>query len=156
MAFTSATIAGHSRRWLIIVAVFELCLAAVFLAVGSRAVGARFGMDLAAGILGVVGLGLLIGAKMISWSLSKQARIDATGIPGSATITAVTQTGATLNGNPRLALDVSVQLPGRAAFPARITQFVPLILLSRATPGGTLAVKVDQQDPSKIVVDWDT
>ena len=155
MAFTSATFGRQAQRWLRIVAVFELGLAAVFVVAGTMASGARAGLYLTSGILAVVGLGLLTGAAVIGSGVARVERIDATGTPGSATITGVTQTGGYMNGSPRLALDLSVQLPGRPAYPATVTQFVPLILLSRVTPGQTLAVKADQQDPSKLVLDWE-
>jgi hypothetical protein len=48
-----------------------------------------------------------------------------------------------------------VTVPGRNPYQVEVRQFVPLMLLARLQVGAVLPVKVDQQDPSKVVVDWD-
>jgi hypothetical protein len=59
-----------------------------------------------------------------------------------------------LNEQPRIKMDLLVQLPGQAPYAAEHSEFVPLILLSRVQPGATLPVKVNPAQPQKVVVDW--
>ena len=66
----------------------------------------------------------------------------------------VTQTGMYLNEQPRIKMDMLVQLPGQTPYAAEHSEFVPLILLSRVQPGATLPVKVNPAQPGKVVIDW--
>ena len=59
-----------------------------------------------------------------------------------------------LNEQPRIRMNLLVQLPGQTPYATEHTEFVPLILLSRVQPGATLPVKVNPAEPQKVVVDW--
>jgi hypothetical protein len=147
--FTSATFGKYTGGWLIGTAIFELILAGVFLVVGGS------GMALTGGILGVVGIGLLIFGIASLRKASATRRIDETGLAGTAQIVGLTQTGMYLNNNPQIGMQLMVSVPGRNPYQVEVRQFVPLMLLGSISVGGTLPVKVDQQDPSKVVIDWD-
>jgi hypothetical protein len=150
--FTSSTYGKYAGAWLIGTAVFELLLAAGFLFFGlTQGIG---GLTMTAAILGVVGIGLLVFGIGARRQAAEAQRIDDTGLAGTAQITGMTQTGMYLNNNPQIGLDLVVTVPGRNPYPIEVKQFVPLMLLGSLMVGGTLPVKVDQQDPSKVVIDW--
>jgi hypothetical protein len=153
--FTSSTIGSYTGKWLLITAVFEVALASFFVALGLFNSEARFGMVLTAGILGLVavilgGIGLRIRRRA-----AEVQRLIATGLPGTATVTGLTQTGMFLNENPQVEMELMVQLPGRPPYAAKRKEFVPLILLNRVSTGAVLAVKVDPADPNDVVIDWE-
>jgi hypothetical protein len=150
--FTSSTYGKYTGAWLIGTAVFELLLAAGFLFFGlSQGIA---GLTMTAAILGVVGIGLLIFGIASRRKAAENERIDETGLAGTAQITGMTQTGMYLNNSPQIGLDLLVTVPGRNPYPIEVKQFVPLMLLGSLMVGGTLPVKVDQQDPGKVVIDW--
>ena len=154
-AFTSSSFGNYSKKWLIATSVFEFVLAAVFVVVGLNAPAAAGGMFLTAGILGVVGVVLLIIALRIAAGTADADRVSRTGLVGTAQITGLTQTGMFLNQNPQVKLDLLVQVPGRAPYPASRKEFVPLIMLSQISPGASLPVKVDPNNPNDVVIQWD-
>ena len=151
--FSSSTFGKYTGAWLIGTAIFELALAGFFFYLG-LAQGIS-GMTLTGAILGVVGIGLLIFGIGSRRKAAENQRIDETGLAGSAQIVGMTQTGMYLNNNPQIGLQMMVSVPGRNPYQVEVRQFVPLMLLGSLQVGGTLPVKVDQQDPSKVVIDWD-
>jgi hypothetical protein len=153
--FNSTTFGKYTSRWLIGTAVFELVLAIALFGTGVAVPASRGGLVLTAAILAVVGVGLLWFGLRAGARAEDNARIEASGLPGQATIVGLTQTGMFLNDNPQVRLDLSVLLPGRPAYAASVKQFVPLILLGRLTGGATLPVKVDPSNPAHVIVEWD-
>jgi hypothetical protein len=113
-------------------------------------------MVMTGGIFGVVGVILIVAGIFASRSASRTTQILQTGIPGTATITGLTQTGVYLNENPQIAMNLLVQLPGEVPYAANVKQVVPLMLLGRLSSGAPLSVRVDQLDRSKIEIDWDS
>jgi putative oligomerization/nucleic acid binding protein len=83
----------------------------------------------------------------------ERGRILAEGIAGTATVVAM---GTPARGAQwfNLDLDLEVNVPGRQAYRVANSYMVP----ASATlgPGVALPVKVDQNDPSKIAIDWDS
>jgi hypothetical protein len=147
--YNSATFGKYTGAWLIGTAIFELALAAVFFFIGGS------GMVLTGIILGVVGVILLLFGIGARRKAKDNQRIDDTGLAGQGQIVGMTQTGMYLNENPQIGLQLMVSVPGRNPYQVEVRQFVPLMLLARMQVGATLPVKVDQQDPSKVVIDWD-
>ncbi len=155
MSFSGSTMGKHSSRWLMIVGIIELTVAAlfVFLAVTLPSFIA-FGMWLTAAILGGTGLVLILIAMRIGKSSAATDQILTGGIAGTAEIMALTQTGMQLNHQPQVSMDLRITLPDRPPYAATRREFVPLILLGRLTSGQPLAVRVDPADPQKVVIDW--
>lgn len=154
MSFSGSTFGRFTGRYMIIMGVFFVVLgvgAAIALGGIPYAGG---GMVLMGGIFVVVGGALAIIGFVINRGASSTDQVLAAGVAGMATITGVTQTGMYLNEQPRIKMDLLVQLPGQAPYAAEHTEFVPLILLSRVQPGAMLPVKVDPAQPQKVVVDW--
>jgi hypothetical protein len=153
--FTSSTFGSYAGKWLVATAVFELLVAVGLAVAGVAFPDARAGLFLTAGILGVLSAGLLFVGMRSRSHAAQAARIIASGVAGSATITGLTQTGMFLNENPQVEMDLMVQVPGKAPYGVKRKQFVPLILLGRLSSGAPLAVKVDPADPNNVVIDWD-
>ncbi|MEA2434158.1 MAG: hypothetical protein QOG54_1615 [Actinomycetota bacterium] len=151
-AFSSATTPSYVGQWLIFIGVVELLMGAGFIFGYSRGGGA--GALIPAVILSLVGVVLLLIGLASRGKARNAARIQSTGVQGSATILSVTQTGMFMNQNPQIALDLEVQVPGIPTYRHTQKMFVPLILLSRVTPGATVPVMVDPQSQADLVIIW--
>jgi hypothetical protein len=152
--FDSATFGTYAGKWVLVTAVFEVALATLFLIIGLANPEVRFGMLLTAAILGAIGIVLLAVGLRVRRRSAEVRRVVSSGLPGTATITSLTQTGMFLNENPQVEMDLTVQLPGQPPYQAKRKEFVPLILLGRLSGGIALPVKVDPADPNDVVIDW--
>ena len=154
MSFSGSTFGRFTGRYMIIMGIFFVVLGvAAAIALGGIPY-AGGGMLLMGGIFVVVGGGLALIGFIVNRGASSTDEVLASGVAGTATITGVTQTGMYLNEQPRIKMNLMVQLPGQAPYAAEHSEFVPLILLSRVQPGATLPVKVNPAQPQKVVVDW--
>lgn len=146
---------NRMRNALMLTALIELAVGAVVL-FAALASGDTGGALIAAIILGVVGLLLLGWARRVGRSQAQARRIRASGLPGSAKIESVTQTGVVLNEvNPQVELELEVHLDGRDPYMIRQKEFVPGALLGMLTAGRPLPVRVDPSDLSKVVILWE-
>jgi hypothetical protein len=82
----------------------------------------------------------------------KTAALIAGGIVGLATIDQVIDTGATINDNPRVELELTVTIPGRDPYPAALTQVVSRIAIGSFQPGSTVPVRVSPEDPQTLMI----
>jgi hypothetical protein len=82
----------------------------------------------------------------------KTAALIAGGIVGQAMINEVTDTGATINDNPRVQLHLTVTVPGRAPYPATLTQVVSRMSIGRFQPGSAVPVRVSPDDPQTLMI----
>jgi hypothetical protein len=76
----------------------------------------------------------------------------ANGLAGTATVTAINDTGTLVNNAPVMELDLMVTVPGREPYPVKHRQLVALSAIPNFQPGKTFPVHVDQQDPTKLVI----
>ena len=155
MATYRSSTMGRRAGWiLILMGLFELALAAGFwLFLGAVPPGDSGGMVITGLILGLVGLGMVVAGFMLLVGARGRDRISTTGLPGSGQILSVTQTGTFVNNNPQVTLELLVNVPGRAAYQARVKEIVPLIMLNRLQ--GTVPVRVDPEHPERVVIQWD-
>jgi hypothetical protein len=156
MSYSSSTYSGYSRF-------IFLLMGAIFLVVGlGLAIGlgglpyAGGAMTMTGGIFAVVGVILLVAGVVAGRNAARTDAVLQTGIPGSASITGLTQTGVYVNENPQIQMNLLVQLPGEVPYAASVKQIVPLMLLGRLSSGAPLSVRVDQLDRAKIVIDWNS
>jgi hypothetical protein len=154
VSFTGSTMGKYSRLWLIITGVILLAVGAVLIVALGSVPFAGGTMLLTGGILAIVGLGLIVVGFVVGQRSAQVDRLLSTGVPGTAQVTSVTQTGMYLNEQPQLELDLLVNVPGRAPYAATHKSFVPLMLMSRVTSGMPLSVVVDPANPRKVVVNW--
>ncbi len=78
----------------------------------------------------------------------------ASGVAATATITAARQTGALINFNPVVELDLLVMLPSGVPMQATRQEPVQQVHLGRCQPGMRLNVKVDPTNANSLWIDW--
>ena len=74
------------------------------------------------------------------------------GQDGTATITAVRDTGMTVNDNPSIEMDLQVQVAGGAPYPVTHQQVVSRLAIGNFQPGASITVKVDPANPQSLIV----
>jgi len=93
-------------------------------------------------------------AMALQAEIQGQQALLSSGTPGKATIKNFTDTGTLVNFNPQVVLDLEVEVPGQQPYPAQLTTAVPQVYLGRLQPGGSIGVRVDPSDGSKLAIDW--
>jgi hypothetical protein len=82
------------------------------------------------------------------------AHLAMTGIPGSAMILNVRDTGTRINFEAMVELDLLVTVGVQPPYPVTLRSVAPIIGQGRLTPGNVVAVRVDQTQPQLAVVMW--
>lgn len=85
---------------------------------------------------------------------TQAANLALTGTPATATIVSAAQTGAMINFQPSLRLELLVLPVGGVPYPVTVTQVVEQPFVGKAVAGATVAVKVDGADPQTVWIDW--
>jgi hypothetical protein len=154
MSYSGSSFNSYSRFiFFLIGAIFLVVGLGMIVGLGSLPF-AGGAMVMTGGIFVVVAIILIIAGLLAGRNASRTNQILQTGIPGTATITGLTQTGVYLNENPQIAMNLLIQLPGEVPYAANVKQVVPLMLLGRLSSGAPLNVRVDQMDRSKVEIDW--
>lgn len=78
--------------------------------------------------------------------------LQANGRDGTATITAIRDTGMTVNDNPSIEMDLQVQVAGEPPYPVTHRQVVSRLAVANFQPGAQVSVKVDPQNPESLLV----
>jgi hypothetical protein len=86
---------------------------------------------------------------------SSVAELRHTGLAGTATLTAVRDTGSRLDHQPLVELDLLVMVPGRPPYPVTLRTVVPIMGMGAMQPGRALAVWVDPVQPQRVAVAWE-
>ena len=79
-------------------------------------------------------------------------RLMATGRQGTATVTAIRDTGLTVNENPQVELDLQVTVDGAPAYAVTHRQVVSRVAIPAFQPGATVPVRVDPADPHTLLI----
>lgn len=74
------------------------------------------------------------------------------GLMGTATVTAITETGTVVNNAPVVELDLSVTVGGGEPYPVKHRQLIANAQLPSFQPGKSFSVRVDQNDPTKLII----
>ena len=82
------------------------------------------------------------------------AALAANGVDGTASISAVRNTGSLVNYSPVLELDLVVMLPGRPPIPVTRRELVEQMFLGKAQPGNTLPVRANPDNPTELLLNW--
>ena len=115
-----------------------------------------------------MGTTLLIVAASIVFSIGiavvvlKQAgvfgprkKVLASGVAGQATIMGVSPTGTVINEiNYVCKFQLRVSVPGRDTYDVETKETVAITSMGALVPGTQVSVKVDQQDPTRVFIDW--
>lgn len=82
------------------------------------------------------------------------AHLATTGMPATATIISVRETGAYVNNLPNVELQLMVNAAGRPPYPATHTSLVPLTGIGQLRPGAEVAIHFDPLHPTRLTVMW--
>jgi len=82
----------------------------------------------------------------------KAQHLMANGRVASATITAIRDTGMTINDNPTIELDLAVAVDGAAPYAVTHRQTISRIAIPSFQPGATVPVRVDPVDPTSLMI----
>jgi hypothetical protein len=91
--------------------------------------------------------GMAVGAAQANTAI-------ANGVAATATITAARQTGALINFNPVVELELLILLPSGVPMQATRQESVQQLHLGRCQPGLRLNVKVDPTNADSLWIDW--
>ena len=92
-------------------------------------------------------------AQMNQQAQAGQA-VVADGVAATATVLAAAQTGALVNFDPGVRLDLLVTVPGQPPYPVSLDTVVPQIHLARVQPGASVPVRVARTDRDQVILDW--
>jgi hypothetical protein len=81
---------------------------------------------------------------------------EARRVLATATVSAARQTGAMVNFQPAIDLDLMVMLPSGAPLPATTTIVVNQLNMMKLQPGTRLAVSIDPTLPASVRIDWNS
>jgi hypothetical protein len=84
-----------------------------------------------------------------------RARFRATGVDGTATLESAQVTALEVADNKVFQVTMTVQLPGRDPYQVAHMALIPERHAPAMVAGATLPVKVDRDDPSTVMLDWD-
>ena len=79
--------------------------------------------------------------------------VQVTGLSGQATIVSLREGGPYVNQRPTITMELDVDVPGSERYRAQAKQPVGRLVIGRLEPGATIPVRVDPNDPAKVVVD---
>jgi hypothetical protein len=102
--------------------------------------------------MGTVFLVIPLGASfgILLWLMAKRKRIEeivATGKQGTAVVLELSDTGVTINDDPRVKLLLEISIPNYQPYQARKTVTLPLIYLSQVQTGSTIQILADPEQP---------
>lgn len=83
---------------------------------------------------------------------AKAQRLNQVGRIGTATVTALRDTGVTINEDPEVELDLLVTLEGVEPYAVTHRQVIYRLAVAGFQPGATVPVKVDPQDLQSLIV----
>lgn len=141
--------------WLIFTGLIELSIGLGLLWAELRAPGDFGGFGIAAVALLATSASLLVIGAIAGRRSATRRRIRETGTPGEGRILSMGQTGMTINNNPVIAFDLELNVPGVSGNRTQLREMVPLIWLSRLSPGGLLPVRADRGGGGKVMIDWE-
>jgi hypothetical protein len=81
-------------------------------------------------------------------------RLQQSGLPASARILEIWDTGITVNDDPVIGMRVEIARPDGTAYPAVIPKsLISRLDVPRFQPGATVQVRIDPQDPALVALD---
>src|SRR4051794_5732052 len=103
-----------------------------------------------------IGVAVLIGLiyLAVGRATSRKLALRQTGLPGTAQVLEMAQTGVYINENPQVKMKLQVQAQGLAPYQCEIKATVPLIAIGMLGTGRPLTVFVNPNDHEDIFVDW--
>lgn len=100
------------------------------------------------------GMAQMEAANQMMAQQTQAANLAMSGKDATASIVNVAQTGAMVNYQPTMQIEMTVFPEGGAPYPVTVTQVVEQIYLAKAVPGQQVKLKIDANDPSVAWIDW--
>jgi hypothetical protein len=94
---------------------------------------------------------LAISFSILIWMMVKRKRINelvATGKQGTAVVLSLSDTGVTINDDPRVQLLLEIHIPNHQPYQAQKTVTLPLIYLPQVQTGSTINILADPAQPN--------
>jgi len=86
--------------------------------------------------------------------VAETRRLQESGLPASARILEIWDTGITVNNDPVIGMRVEIDRTDGTAYPAVIPKsLISRLDVPRFQPGATVQVRVDPQDPARVALD---
>ena len=103
-----------------------------------------------------IGVAILVGAVFffIGARGKRAQRIRETGIPATAHILEMTQTGTYVNEQPQVKFKLRIEAPGMTPYEIDKRAVVPLIALGQLSSGQPLSVHINREDANEVEIDW--
>jgi hypothetical protein len=103
-----------------------------------------------------IAVALLVGViyLAINRGTNRKLALRQSGLPGTAQVLEMTQTGVYINENPQVKMKLQVQAQGIAPYQCEIKATVPLIAIGMLGPARPLTVYVNPNDHEDIFIDW--
>jgi hypothetical protein len=114
----------------------------------------RFGFTLAGVLLVAVAVPLGWLAMETHRRYAASARLRDGGLEGTATVLGAGHSELEHRSSPLLWLDLVVHVEGRPDYRTRVREFVPASLVDRVLQGEAVPVRVDPEQPSRVVFVW--
>ena len=89
--------------------------------------------------------------RMVAKRNQQVMTLRATGLDGTAEILSLQDTGMLVNNNPRVQLKMMVTPQGGEAYEVDSSMVVSMLQIPQVQPGNVVAVKIDPNDPNKVV-----
>ena len=153
--FSTSGVGSTAAVWLIFIGLIELGTGAGFMVAEARADGSGGGYQIAAFALLGTGAALLIAGIVVAARARGKKKIATEGLAGTGTVVSANPTGVTINDAPVLSFEMDVEAPGLAPFRTRVRGTMPFMGFGQITVGTKLPVKIDREDNSKVIIDWD-
>ena len=84
------------------------------------------------------------------------AKIRANGLPATATVIKIWETGVRVNHNPVVGFLLEVQAEGMKPYKAETKALISILIIPQIQPGAVLKVKYDPEDPRRVALDiWE-
>ena len=103
----------------------------------------------------VFSIGVLVVVLKQAGVMGPRKKVLASGVAGQATIMGVSPTGTVINEiNYVCKFQLRVSVPGRDTYDVETKETVAITSMGALVPGTQVSVKVDQQDPTRVFIDW--
>jgi hypothetical protein len=140
---------------------YRTVIAAIFIVSGLVFIGLGFTGGLLSltyfivgGSLVFTGIIWLMVGQMFG-SLFGSSKLLQTGLPASAVVTSLQETGTVINyTNQVLHVGLRVTVGSGTPYDVVVKQAIPMMMMARIQPGATVGVRVDPHDQAKVVVDF--
>ena len=104
------------------------------------------------GTFAFVGVILWFTLRPLLQNMNQRSQILRTGVPASAIIVSLADTGMLVNYQPQVRIGLQVNPANGIPYQTEVTMVVSQLLIPRVQPGMTVPVMIDPKDPSKVAL----